>query len=176
MLATWDFYYRRYGVLLHELASRDFDLAVISEGFDWAPAKSRILEGYRGLGVEPPPKSEFEAIIDKARQEGHAAATQALNEIYGDSGPSGRFVTPCGGALMILDVDGRSHLGRFLKGAVNEVEGVSIGDYRGEGLTIHIDDMHSGQERAVFVRACEAAMAVLRERLKIDGFVEAYYT
>lgn len=41
-LATWDYYYRRYGRLMYDLESNGFDLSVLSKEFDWGPAIAGI--------------------------------------------------------------------------------------------------------------------------------------
>jgi hypothetical protein len=176
MFATWNYYYRRYGKLLRELESQNFDLKVLSKGFDWSKAKSRIMEDYRGFGVSPPSMKKFKNIIQEAREAGRIAAVKALKKVYGDSKPNGRLMTLCGGARMILDVDGRTQLGKFLKKVGDSIQGVSISScYRHKGFAIHINNIHNGQERFVYIKASESAMAVLRKRLRIDGFVESYY-
>ncbi len=174
MLNTWDYYYRRYTKLLQDLESENFNLAVLSEGFNWGPAKRKVFEGYRGFGIDPPSKEEFKKIIEEARIQGRDAAKKKIKEIYGESNPGERFYAPCGGGLMVLDIDARSILGKFLlKEAENE--DVSTWNKRGEGLIINIRGMHNNQERSVDVAAAEAAMAVLRKQLGVDGYIEEYY-
>lgn len=174
MLNTWDYYYRRYTKLLQDLESENFNLTVLSKGFNWGPAKRRIFDGYRGFGIAPPSKEEFKKIIEEARKQGRNAAKKQIRVIYGESKPEKRFLAQCGGGLMILDIDPRSTLGKFLM-KEEDNEGVSICNKQGEGLLINIHGMHKNQERSVDVAASEAAMAVLRKRLGVDGYIEEFY-
>lgn len=167
-LATWNFYYQRYPDLLHGLRSHDFDLSLISKGFDWRPAKRRIMEGYRGFSASVPSVTELRNIVRKARKAGQVAAQQALRQ-----GRSGGV----GGALIVLDVDGRSALGRMLlSDGVGEIPHfhVSRAQVFG-GLVVHIGRLTNRQERRINEPAEAAALEVLKNELTVDGFLHSYW-
>ena len=175
MKATWQYYEKRYPQLLSDLVSNQFSLSVLSSGFDWTDAVSRVTEGFRGFSQDIPSMDELSEIIQEARQQGAAAATAQYNAIYGNAEPGEKFFSPCGGGLIILDVDGRSRLGRLLKKASEELQDFSFWRSYGGGHVVSIQGMHSCQEREVDVAASEAALNVLIDRLSVIGHVREYY-
>lgn len=126
MNATWAYYEKRYPLLLKDLVSNDFRLSVLSAGFDWSDAASRITEGFRGFSQDIPSLDELRQIIEEARQQGAASANSQFKKIYGDFKPGEKFFSPCGGGMIILDIDGRSRLGRLLTKASEELDGFSF--------------------------------------------------
>ena len=173
---TWDYYCRRYERLMCDLESKGFDLSVLSKDFNWKPAKARIFYGYQGFGVNPPSEIEFNNIIQEAREAGCSAAKEEFKKIYPESEPGEDFFAPCGGGHIILDVDGRNQLGKFLERVKSKVEGISVYSYYGCGYTIDIRGMHNRQERTIDVAASKAALDILQARLNVRGFVEGYYS
>ena len=143
MSTTWAYYERRYPSLLRDLVSNKFKLSVLSSDFDWRDAVSRITEGFRGFSQEVPSLEELRQVLEEARQKGAAAADAQFRKIYGDFKPGERFFAPCGGGMIILDIDGRSRLGRLLAKASEEFQAFSFRQsYNGEGYIVHIRDMH----------------------------------
>jgi hypothetical protein len=175
MRATWEYYEKRYPLLLRDLASNQFSLSVLSAGFDWTDAISRVTEGFRGFSQDLPSMDELSEIIAEAKRQGTVAATAQYKAIYGETKPGQKFFAPCGGGMIVLDVDGRSRLGRLLKKAAKELPDFSLLTSHRGGYVVFIQGMHSCQEREVDVAASKAALAVLIDRLGIIGHVREYY-
>jgi hypothetical protein len=174
--ATWNMYEQQYPKVVALLEKNKFDPKCISLDLDWRDAIKRIQDGYRGNGVTPPTINELDDIFEEARNAGTDAARSECKARLGDENPpSDRYLLPCGGALIYLDVSGRNRLGRFLLNNARGLKRVSIDrDHRGRGLVVSIYDMHGRQERVVDEAAANAALAVLRSRLRVDGWVESY--
>ncbi len=175
MKATWGYYEKRYPKLMRDLVSQNFDLSVLSKGFDWTDAVSRITEGYKGFSQETLSFNELREIVEEAKQQGTIAASECFREIYGEHKPGERFYSPCGGGMIILDIDGRSRLGRMLSHASNKIEGFSFWKSHNGGYIVNIRSMHSCQEREVDVAASRAALKVFQDRLGVIGHVDEYY-
>lgn len=175
MKTTWAYYKNRYPRLLKDLKSNNFSLSVLSAGFDWTDAVSRITEGFRGFSQDVPALDELREIVEEAREQGSAAADMQFKQIYSDSKPGEKFYAPCGGGMIVLDIDGRSRLGRLLTKASKEIDGFSFWRRHKGGHILSIRDMHSCQERDVDVVAAKAAFDVFQKRLGVVGHVEEYY-
>lgn len=174
MRRTWEFYREAYPRLLQDLVANSFDLRTLSEDLDWRPYTSELNYGHRGFGIEPPVPEEFSRVVEEARAKGRDAAAAELRKIYGDHQPGEMFYAPCGGAELILDIDGRSRLGRFLVSINSQIDGF-MAQRRRDGLHISIQGMHHYQERDVNLAAETAALSVLQERLQVEGLVKAFY-
>lgn len=175
MKTTWNYYENRYPKLMCDLVSQNFDLSVFSEGFDWTETVSRINEGYKGFSRDIPSLDELREIIEESRHRGSLAANKRFKEIYGNHILGKKCFSPCGGGMVILDVDGRTRLGRLLSAASKEIDTFSLWKSRRGGYIVSIGNMHSRQERDVGVAASKAALEVLQERLGVIGHVEEYY-
>jgi hypothetical protein len=160
------------------LVQSNFHPECISPKFDWSKAQKKILEGFRGASVEPPTLTDLQEAIVEARTAGVAAAKkECLARLGAEDPPPDKYFLPCGGARLILDVDGKSRLGRFLLKNSSELERASIEkDFKSpkRGLLLSIYDMHSRQEMAIDEVAAEAALEIVKNRLDIDGFVDTY--
>jgi hypothetical protein len=177
-LMTWDYYLRRYSDIMLLLVQENFHPECISPKFDWTKATKRILEGFRGASVEPPTVPKLQEVIEEARTTGAAAASkECLVRLGEEEPPADKYFLPCGGAWIILDVDGKSRLGRSLLKHSSELKRASIEkDFKNpkRGLLLTIHDMHSRQEMAIDEVAAKAALEIIKDRLDIDGFVDTY--
>jgi hypothetical protein len=172
---AWEFYYVRYGYILDELKKNNFNLGVICPDFDWSKANKRILEGYKGYGINAPTEKQMFNIITKAKNAGAKAAKEYIKINALDTE---KLTFECGNATIILDIDARSKLGRFLLNISSKLKRVSISIINlgsEKGLAVSIYDMHDRQELNVDKVAHQAALKVLQEKLDIEGIVHCTY-
>lgn len=172
---AWKFYYDRYGYIMDKLIKNNFNLGVICPDFDWSKANKRILEGYKGYGINMPTEKQMFAIIKEARTAGAKAAKEyiEINVLEPE-----KLISECGNATIILDIDSRSKLGRFLLNISSKLKRVSISTINlsaEKGLAVLIDDMHNRQELNINKVAYQAALKILKEKLDIEGFVFCAY-
>lgn len=176
MSATWNYYKKRYPKLILKLVNQDFDLSVLSNKFDWSNAVSRITEGYKGFSQETPSLNELRAIINEAKHKGSEAAKKCFEELYPEHESGRRYFSPCGGGTIILDIDGRSRLGRLLLSASNKIDGFTFRKSYSGGYIVCIRGMHSYQEQAISIAASHAALYVFQEHLGVIGHVNEYFS
>ena len=175
MESTWGFFYARYPKLLDALIARDFSLDVISKGFDWSQATARIKEGYRGFGEEQFTIADLGQLVHEAQRAGSIAASAKYAEMSAGRESSKYMLGPCGGAHIILDVDGRSHMARLLKRGAKEIPDFSVRRWYDGGYAVRIDQLHHHQERDVDIAAKTAILTLLEERLGVVGHVLPYF-
>ena len=174
---AWEFYYERYHYILDKLIKDNFNLDIICPDFEWSKANKRILEGYRGYSISIPTEKQMLEIIKKAKDAGTKAAKKYI-KINGLNDPK-KFYSACGQATIILDIDSRSKLGRFLLKISREQKRVNISkiNFSAEkGLAVSIYDMHNRQDLNVDKVANQAALRVLKDKLNIEGIVFCTYT
>jgi hypothetical protein len=179
-LMTWDYYLRRYSDLLSLLVENSFRPECISPGFDWTEANKKILEAFRGVSIAVPTLDQLLDVIEDARGNGaNAARKECLIRPGEENPPADKYFLPCGGAYIVLDVDGKSSLGKFLLRNSKQLKRANITtDHKRpkRGLLLGILDMHSRQELSVDEAAAEGALEIIKARLGVDGFVESYLT
>lgn len=172
MKNTWEYYRKKYSRLLTDLSNNDFNLAILSEGFDWTEPVLRIKEAYKGFSQDIPTVKEITEVLEEAKKISYKAATEKHKEIYGSSKPNSKLFSPCGFGNVIVDIDGRSRLARLLSSISKKRKDFSfMKAYKG-GYMICFYYEQSYQEREVNVIAAKAALAILQERLNIIGYVE----
>lgn len=177
MFATWKFYCKRYPDFVKKLIKSKFNLNVISNSPKWKKFTKSIRDGYRGYGVKVPTIEQFRKVINKARKAGRLAARKKYLEIHGSIESVPKFIAPCGGAMVVLDIDNRSLLGRFLLHLKTDTLKISIerARYFG-GIILSIYGMHSWQERVVDEAAEQAAFEIIKKELNVDGYIHSYYS
>lgn len=122
-----------------------------------------------------PTRKEFLQVIEKAKVAGRDAAVSRYNALAAKCKPSNKLLDHCGGALLILDVDGRSAFGRFIRGLIQDpIPNVSISKYRYGGYILQITDIAPFQEQSIREAAQEKALEVIRNSFGIKGRVESY--
>lgn len=175
MRTTWSYYEQRFPMLLGDLASNGFSLSVLSSNCNWKPAVDGVREGYKGFSTCVPTLEEIRIIVDEARTEGTAAAGAEFERLYPEGwSPSGPF-HPCGGAIIYVDIDGRSRLAKALKNAASELGSFSFCKFSGGDYSLSIRGMHQQQDRSIDVAAQRAVLNVLVKRLGIVGTIHEYY-
>ncbi len=120
---------------------------------------------------------ELTDVVIQARKKG-AEASSAVYERMCDKNPRrGNLRGLCGGAHIMIKLDGRTRLARLLKMASQKIDDFSFGPSYERGIKlVHIRGMHDRQEREVDIAATGAVLAVLMEKLRVFGYLETYYS
>jgi hypothetical protein len=122
-----------------------------------------------------PTREEFYRIIEKAKLAGQKAAKERYEYLRNHSDSSKPLIDMCGGALLILKVDGRSKLGKFMNHLIKEpLDNLSINTYSAGRYDLSIKDMAIYQERSVCEAAEKAALSVIEEAIGIEGYISGY--
>ncbi len=116
-------------------------------------------------------------VIEVAQMRGTEAAAAKYAQMCRKDRRRASLRGLCGGAHIMIKLDGRTRLARQLKLASQQIDDLSFNaTYENRTRTVHIFGMHNRQEREVDVAASEAALAVLKREFDVVGYVEAYYT
>ncbi len=175
-LLAWDFYERRYFDFLTQLRKADFSPKIICPNLNWGKYFKRIREGYRGYLIEPPSFNEYSNIIEEARKAGKVEAENECKKRFGTTDYSKIPFLPCGGSFIVLDVDPKNKLGRFLVKSTKKIKRVySFYDKKRKGFTISIYDMHNSQARLFDEVSTKRGLKVLSDSLGLDGYVYSYW-
>jgi hypothetical protein len=121
-----------------------------------------------------PTREEFQSVIAEAE----IARTKAAKEAYDKLPPFVQqfpdMARACGGARLILPVDGRSAMGKFLKSLMeNPIPNLQVWRAR-KGFQLLIGNPLGYQHEYVCKEAEEAALRVIESKLGIEGYVESY--
>ena len=120
-------------------------------------------------------RKTFEKLTKKARKVATEAGEQRHRLIWSDAAPGVEMVESCGGAFLILrPQDGA--MKRFLDSLIrNPLRSVRVTFSRKRrGYLVGIGAHIPYQERSVHEAAEEAALALLRNELNVDGVVEGF--
>lgn len=125
-----------------------------------------------------PTRDEFAMIIENAKVAGRKAAESRYIFLKERSCPNAMALDLCGNAYIILSVDGRSKLGKFLNSIQSSpLLNVSVTkSNRDGGYVLFINDMGSYHELSVWIASNKAALEVIKEGLVIDGRLKEYNT
>lgn len=117
-------------------------------------------------------RKELIHIIEKAKLAGLQAANEKYLELKQKAIP-GKLIDECGVASIILRVDGRSKLGKFLssleENPINNLDVTKSTYFR--GYIFSILGISPFQERSVCVAAQETALQIIKENLGVEGYV-----
>ena len=121
-----------------------------------------------------PTREEFHSIIVEAEK----ARIKVAEETYEKLPPLVKnfpdMARACGGARLILLIDGRTAMGRFINSLMKDpLPNVSVVKTR-EGFELYIGKPIGYQQEVVNVAAEKAALKVIEERLEIKGVVASY--
>jgi len=87
--------------------------------------------------VKVPSREEFYEIIEEARKARQAAAKEAFEQLPAPVRNFPDMFRACGGARLVLSVDGRSAMGRFLATLTDDPLPNVGGGFGGGGFTLH---------------------------------------
>jgi len=134
--------------------------------------------------VRVPTRSEFAEVADRAAAARNAAANEKWQEMKAGHPPEHYkygWLGVSGGARVYLSVDGRTTIGRFLRSLIADpLPGVAVWHQPSYGYGIAVG---SGQcvweheaplDQAPAEAGANAALAVFREALRVDGWVYTY--
>ncbi len=122
-----------------------------------------------------PTREEFIAIVEKACRAGHAAAQQKYDELAAAARPGQQILDVAGGASLILKVDGRSQLGKFLDNLIREpLPNVGVWKNASGRYGIPVANMHSYWSPTISEAAERAALRVFEEHLGVKGYIKSY--
>jgi hypothetical protein len=119
-----------------------------------------------------PTREDFIRIIELAKEKGSEAAKQRYDYLLANKGPKTQLMDVCGGAFIVLKLDGRTKLAHFLL-SLDEPQ-FRISKTTFGGLTLDILGMAPYQEKTVCEAAERAALNVIKEALNIEGYVKGY--
>lgn len=118
---------------------------------------------------------EFTEIARQAYKAGQAAGQRELERCQAETGRVQSGYGACGGAFLILQVDGRTKLGRFLKDYRKMIPYATIEPCRWlGGFSVNFRFMTNRQEQNINVAAEKAALQVLVNGLGVQGYVRPY--
>jgi hypothetical protein len=127
-----------------------------------------------GGDMRVPTREEFSRIIDEAVVERNRAAKRAYEELPPLVQKFPDMARACGGANLILWIDGRTALGEFFKGLIaNPLAKLSVWKKR-EGFQLHIGEPLKYQQEHVCREAETAVLKLIKRHLGIEGAVETY--
>lgn len=119
---------------------------------------------------------EVERIVEKARKKGATAAAAKYEQMCSKNPRRGGLLGLCGGGFIEIKLDGRTRLARQLKLASQQIDDFHFGARGNYGTKpVSIIFRHGRQEQAVDKAGLEAALAVLKKELQVDGYVQTYY-
>ncbi len=118
---------------------------------------------------------ELSGLIERARVAGRCAAQDMHDCLSASAGPGVEMLDICGDGIVILEIDGRSRLGRFLISVGDGVPGANVSrSWRGREISVSIHDMTYRQEMSINVAAARAALGVLEAGLGVKGHVKEW--
>lgn len=118
------------------------------------------------------------AVLRGALLVGTEAGNARVEVLATHSAAQGKMLESCGGSILVLDVDGRTGLGKILA-ALDEAD-VSVRKAYGSGFAAHLRyDIKlispvNGQEWSIQHDADEAAAAFIQEHLGIRAYSRMY--
>ncbi len=137
--------------------------------------EARTVASAAGMtSISVPTIDELRALIERAWVAGRRAAEEQHARLAASTRPDAQMQDYCGYGTLILKVDGRSALGKFLSSVDNQVSGVWIQRWGGREYTVHIYDMSNWQEMSVNVAAARAALEILTAGLGVEGHVSQW--
>jgi hypothetical protein len=118
-------------------------------------------------------RKTFEKLMRKARKVARKAAEERYQLIWSDAAPGVEMVESAGGALLILKPQDSAMKRFFDSLARNPLPGVRVTFSRKRhGYFVGIGALIPYQERSVHEAAGEAALALLKSELNVDGLTE----
>jgi hypothetical protein len=120
-------------------------------------------------------REQLQAAIERARAAGRRAAEARYLELTWQLEAPQKLIETCGGAVLVLRVDGRTKAGKLLRSLVQEpIPNASITRRRPGEYLLHIQGMSRYQGQSVNQAAETAALATLKEELGVDAYVKSY--
>jgi hypothetical protein len=120
---------------------------------------------------------EVKNVIEKAQKKGAEAAAAKYAQMCRNERRRGGLRGLCGGAHIMIKLDGRTRLARQLRLVSQQIDYLSFNaTYENGTKAVHIAGMHNRQEREIDAAASKAALAVVKIEFHVVGYVEAYYT
>lgn len=170
MAATWNLYKKRYPKFINYIELNKFDLTSISDKSVWIQPLARISEGFKGFSDTVPTVKEIITLMGNAKEIGFNAAEIKMNQIGRDK------FSPCGGTLILIDMDGRSKLKKQLEKASEQSGLFSIYYCNSrKQYILSIKDMCRYQPQIAEQTACEAIKILLEDGLNVIITFETFY-
>jgi hypothetical protein len=122
--------------------------------------------------MEIPTREEFYEIVNRAKDAGQTAAKKKYEDLMSKTEP-GKY-NSCGDASLVLTVDGRTKMGKFIRSLINNpLPNLCVYDDRYNGYILDIVGMAPYQEMQVCEAAERAALEVFKESLGVRGRISA---
>jgi hypothetical protein len=119
--------------------------------------------------------TEVYKVIDAARRAGREAAKRKYDLLRAESRGGRQLLDVCGGAVLVLKIDGRSRKGKWIRSLMKTPHaGFSIEHNPAFGYVLAIHDMIGHQERSVNEAAQRAALAVVSKGLGVEGHISTF--
>ncbi|OGU59815.1 MAG: hypothetical protein A2V66_12185 [Ignavibacteria bacterium RBG_13_36_8] len=121
-----------------------------------------------------PTREEFQSIIAEAEKARAKAAKEAYDKLPPFVQQFPDMAGACGGARLILSVDGRSEMGKFFKSLIEDpIPNLQVWKTR-IGFQLFVGQPLGYQHEYVCNEAEQAALRVIESKLKVEGYVDSY--